>query len=80
LSAARVRIFALLAIFGGAVGYDALSGVELKPLPFRNCAAARAAGPTPITPEHPRWGDHLDAGGDGRGCEPLPKTDSARTS
>ncbi|MCH8617154.1 excalibur calcium-binding domain-containing protein [Sphingomonas sp. SM33] len=37
--------------------------------PFRNCAAARAAGPTPIFRGHPRWSDDLD--GDGRACEPM---------
>ena len=42
---------------------------------FPNCDAARAAGVTPIFRGHPRWGDHLDADGDGRACEPLPASD-----
>jgi hypothetical protein len=56
-----------------AYGYSTTALPEPKPRPFRNCDAARAAGPTPIFRGHPRWGDHLDADGDGRACEPMPQ-------
>lgn len=36
---------------------------------FRNCAAARAAGRTPIIAGQPGYGRHLDRDGDGRACE-----------
>jgi hypothetical protein len=70
-----VRIAALLAVFLGVGGYQFLTkdSLDMKPLPFRNCAAARAAGPTPIFRDHPRWANHLDADGDGRACEPMPR-------
>ena len=38
---------------------------------FRNCAAARAAGAAPIRRGQPGYGPHLDADGDGIGCEPY---------
>lgn len=36
---------------------------------FDNCAEARAAGSTPIREGEPGYGSHLDADGDGIGCE-----------
>jgi hypothetical protein len=39
------------------------------PTAFRNCAAARAAGATPVRRGDPGYGPHLDRDGDGRGCE-----------
>jgi len=38
---------------------------------FRNCAAARAAGAAPVYRGQPGFGPHLDADGDGIGCEPY---------
>lgn len=38
---------------------------------FRNCAAARAAGAAPVRRGDPGYGPHLDADGDGIGCEPY---------
>jgi hypothetical protein len=37
--------------------------------PFRNCAAARAAGAAPLCRGQPGYGSHLDADGDGIACE-----------
>jgi hypothetical protein len=69
----KLAIFLLFILF--VAGYQLLTKGKLETgsAPFRNCAAARAAGPTPIFRDHPRWGDHLDADGDGRACEPLPR-------
>mgnify|MGYP001182299696 CR=1 FL=1 len=39
--------------------------------PFRNCAAARAAGAAPVHAGDPGYGEHLDGDGDGIGCEPY---------
>ncbi len=39
--------------------------------PFRNCAAARAAGAAPVYAGEPGYGEHLDGDGDGIGCEPY---------
>ncbi len=36
---------------------------------FRNCAAARAAGATPVRIGDPGYGPHLDRDRDGIGCE-----------
>ncbi|MBO2529381.1 hypothetical protein BH05_00585 [Thermobifida fusca] len=36
---------------------------------YENCAAARAAGATPIYEGQPGYGRHLDRDGDGVGCE-----------
>lgn len=36
---------------------------------FANCAAARAAGATPVRRGEPGYGPHLDRDGDGIGCE-----------
>lgn len=36
---------------------------------FRNCAAARAAGATPLHRGQPRYGTHMDGDGDGIACE-----------
>jgi hypothetical protein len=36
---------------------------------YRNCAAARAAGATPVRRGDPGYGRHLDRDGDGIGCE-----------
>jgi hypothetical protein len=47
---------------------------EVRPArraPFRNCAAARAAGAAPVYRGDPGYGAHLDADDDGAGCEPL---------
>lgn len=38
---------------------------------YRNCAAARAAGAAPVHISEPGYGSHLDADGDGIGCEPY---------
>ncbi len=38
---------------------------------FSNCDAARAAGAAPIRAGEPGFGAHLDADGDGIGCEPY---------
>lgn len=37
--------------------------------PFKNCAAARAAGAAPVHRGDPGYGPHLDGDGDGIGCE-----------
>jgi hypothetical protein len=37
--------------------------------PFRNCAAARAAGAAPLHRGQPGYAYHLDADGDGIACE-----------
>ncbi|XKH58330.1 DUF1524 domain-containing protein (plasmid) [Citricoccus nitrophenolicus] len=37
--------------------------------PFKNCAAARAAGAAPVMEGDPGWGTHLDGDGDGVGCQ-----------
>jgi hypothetical protein len=37
--------------------------------PFRNCAAARAAGAAPLRWGQPGYAPHLDADGDGIACE-----------
>jgi Excalibur calcium-binding domain len=37
--------------------------------PFRNCAAARAAGAAPLRRSQPGYASHLDADGDGIACE-----------
>lgn len=39
--------------------------------PYRNCAAARAAGDAPLHAGHPGYGAHLDRDGDGIACEPY---------
>lgn len=39
---------------------------------FRSCAAARAAGASPLYRGQPGYGSHLDRDGDGVACEPLP--------
>jgi hypothetical protein len=39
--------------------------------PYRNCAAARAAGAAPVRVGEPGYGPHLDRDGDGIGCEPY---------
>jgi hypothetical protein len=36
---------------------------------YENCDAARAAGPTPLTPLSPGYGPHLDRDKDGLACE-----------
>lgn len=36
---------------------------------YSNCAAARAAGVTPIYRGQPGYGSHLDRDGDGKACE-----------
>lgn len=71
LTAGTKRIAVLASVLLGAASYQAISGTDPPPRPFKNCAAARTAGPTPIFRDHPRWGDHLDADGDGRACEPY---------
>ncbi|MEV6791728.1 excalibur calcium-binding domain-containing protein [Streptomyces sp. NPDC051320] len=38
---------------------------------YRNCAAVRAAGAAPIRRGQPGYAPHLDADGDGIGCEPY---------
>jgi hypothetical protein len=38
---------------------------------YSNCEAARAAGAAPIRAGEPGFGAHLDADGDGIGCEPY---------
>lgn len=43
-------------------------GVPAKPA-YRNCAAARAAGDTPVYRGQPGYGEHLDRDADGIGCE-----------
>lgn len=40
-------------------------------LSYRNCKAARAAGAAPVYAGQPGYGPHLDADGDGIGCEPY---------
>lgn len=40
---------------------------------YGDCDAARAAGDAPIRRGQPGYGDHLDADGDGIGCEPYPR-------
>jgi hypothetical protein len=64
-------VFALLAyhkqIFGGP---PASSKVQLTYYP--NCAAARAAGNTPIYEGQPGYRPELDADSDGIACEPMP--------
>ena len=45
-----------------------------RPTPSRaysNCDAARAAGAAPVYAGEPGFGAHLDADGDGIGCEPY---------
>lgn len=37
--------------------------------PFKNCAAARAAGAAPVRRGEPGYGSHLDRDNDGVGCE-----------
>lgn len=37
--------------------------------PFKNCAAARAAGAAPVYAGQPGYGRHLDRDGDGIDCE-----------
>lgn len=36
---------------------------------YQNCAAARAAGPTPLYRGQRGYGRHLDRDGDGKACE-----------
>lgn len=67
---AAVLVFAAVFSLSG----DGVSGVsralEAMPKPpYRNCAAARAAGAAPVRSDHPRYGKHLDSDGDGIGCE-----------
>lgn len=38
---------------------------------YSNCDAARAAGAAPVCVGEPGFGPHLDADGDGIGCEPY---------
>lgn len=38
---------------------------------YSNCDAARAAGAAPVHEGQPGYGPHLDADGDGVGCEPY---------
>ena len=46
------------------------SGSSATPTaPFKNCAAARAAGADPVHIGDPGYGPHLDGDGDGVGCE-----------
>lgn len=81
----RLEILVVIVLLLGLGGYQLVTKgsqgfVTERPqgayaAPFRNCAAARAAGETPIFRDHPRWGDHLDADGDGRACEPIPTVD-----
>jgi len=40
-----------------------------RPVRFENCDAARAAGAAPVRRGDPGYGRHLDADGDGSGCE-----------
>lgn len=50
-----------------------VAGAEFLPGPglaFRNCDAAHAAGAAPVRRGAPGYGAHLDADGDGIGCEP----------
>lgn len=42
------------------------------PVYYANCAAARAAGAAPVNRGEPGYAAHLDADGDGVGCEPAP--------
>lgn len=39
--------------------------------PYRNCAAARAAGAAPLYRGQPGYGAHMDGDGDGIACEPY---------
>lgn len=44
---------------------------DYDPTLYTNCDEVRADGEDPIDSSHPRFGDHLDADGDGVGCEPY---------
>lgn len=46
---------------------DNKSGFSTQP--YRNCAAARAAGAAPVRRGEPGYGSHLDRDNDGVGCE-----------
>jgi Excalibur calcium-binding domain/Protein of unknown function (DUF1524) len=57
---------------GGAAPPSARADAAPAPragTPFENCAAARAAGATPVRRGDPGYGGHLDGDGDGVACE-----------
>ncbi|HKX77716.1 MAG TPA: excalibur calcium-binding domain-containing protein [Novosphingobium sp.] len=49
----------------------ASSGPSVTGAYFRSCAAARAAGASPLYRGQPGYGPHLDRDGDGVACEPM---------
>lgn len=60
------------AVPSGAHGFDGGSRASGSGgSAFRNCAAARAAGAAPVRRGDAGYGSHLDADGDGVGCEPY---------
>lgn len=44
---------------------------DYDPSLYTNCDEVREDGEDPIDSSHPRFGNHLDADGDGVGCEPY---------
>src|SRR5690606_2231060 len=52
--------------------YDpATASATPRPVYYRNCDAARAAGAAPVRYGDPGYAPHLDRDGDGVGCEPY---------
>ncbi len=52
--------------------YDpAAASASSRPVHYRNCDAARAAGAEPVRYGDPGYAAHLDRDGDGVGCEPY---------
>jgi hypothetical protein len=48
---------------------DVPAGTPAAAAPYANCAAARAAGATPLHRGDPGWSDSMDGDGDGVACE-----------
>jgi len=68
LAAGLAFLGVFAALGGGVPGSPDRPGLSVEPH-FRNCAAAREAGATPIRRGEPGYGPHLDRDRDGVGCE-----------
>lgn len=78
-SQGTLQLIIVLGLLFGAAGYAKLKSLFSEGTPaalkssvyYRNCAAARAAEAAPVYRGDPGYSSHLDADGDGIGCEPY---------
>jgi Excalibur calcium-binding domain len=63
-----IRVFIAAAFIAAATAVGVASPASAD-VYYKNCDAARAAGPTPIFEGQPGYAPHLDRDGDGIACE-----------